>query len=81
MYVVCVVCVMQDWLSASARKVSLAGRPMEWVTPLGLPVVQPYHKIYHKSVCPFTYRTISIKVPFIACVYVYAFFCTCSHTA
>ena len=40
----------QDWLSASARKVSLAGRPMEWVTPLGLPVVQPYHKMYQKSV-------------------------------
>ena len=40
----------QDWLSASARTVSLAGRPMEWVTPLGLPVVQPYHKMYQKSV-------------------------------
>ena len=54
-YGVCVclcVCVwsIQDWLSASARKVSLAHRPMEWVTPLGLPVVQPYHKMYHKSV-------------------------------
>ncbi|CAI8019764.1 DNA-directed RNA polymerase, mitochondrial [Geodia barretti] len=23
---------------------------MEWVTPLGLPVVQPYHKMYQKSV-------------------------------
>ncbi|CAI8041868.1 DNA-directed RNA polymerase, mitochondrial, partial [Geodia barretti] len=41
---------IQDWLSASARKVSLAQRPMEWVTPLGLPVVQPYHKMYQKSV-------------------------------
>ena len=29
---------------------SLAGRPMEWLTPLGLPVVQPYHKASAKSV-------------------------------
>ncbi|XP_064396312.1 DNA-directed RNA polymerase, mitochondrial-like isoform X2 [Halichondria panicea] len=35
---------IQDWLASSARKVSLAGRPMEWITPLGLPIVQPYHK-------------------------------------
>ena len=41
---------MQDWLASSARKVSLAGRPMEWLTPLGLPVVQPYHKASSKIV-------------------------------
>ena len=40
----------QDWLSISARKVALAKRPMEWVTPLGLPVVQPYHKPQKKEV-------------------------------
>lgn len=42
--------VLQDWLASSARKVGLAGRPMEWLTPLGLPVVQPYHKVSAKSV-------------------------------
>lgn len=40
----------QDWLASSARKVSLAGKPMEWITPLGLPVVQPYHKQVTKQV-------------------------------
>ena len=40
----------QDWLASSARKVGLAGRPMEWLTPLGLPVVQPYHKPSSKVV-------------------------------
>ena len=41
---------LQDWLASSARKVGLAGRPMEWLTPLGLPVVQPYHKPSSKVV-------------------------------
>lgn len=40
----------QDWLASSARKAALAGRPMEWQTPLGLPVVQPYHKRSSKMV-------------------------------
>ncbi|KAL5483992.1 hypothetical protein EMCRGX_G020417 [Ephydatia muelleri] len=35
---------IQDWLTESARKIGRAGKPVEWVTPLGLPVVQPYHK-------------------------------------
>ena len=42
--------VSQDWLAASGRKVALAGHPMEWLTPLGLPVVQPYHKKVREEV-------------------------------
>lgn len=33
-----------SWLSTCARVVSLAGQPVNWVTPLGLPVSQPYRK-------------------------------------
>ena len=51
-----VYCHTQDWLSASARKVALAKRPMEWVTPLGLPVVQPYHKPYKRNVRKLTLK-------------------------
>ena len=46
----------QDWLASSARKVGLAGRPMEWLTPLGLPVVQPYHKMSTKLVSEVFYN-------------------------
>lgn len=34
----------QEWLAVSAKKISSAGKPVEWVTPLGLPIIQPYHK-------------------------------------
>jgi hypothetical protein len=35
----------------SARKISSAGKPVEWVTPLGLHIVQPYHKPTVTGVC------------------------------
>jgi len=36
---------IQDWLTDSAKIIcAVAGRNVEWVTPLGLPVVQPYVK-------------------------------------
>ena len=35
---------VQDWLSDSARKIAKAGHPVLWTTPMGLPVIQPYHK-------------------------------------
>ena len=41
---------IQDWLTESARLISKAGHTVEWVTPLGLPVVQPYHSASHKQV-------------------------------
>jgi len=40
---------IQDWLTECARIVSKTyGKPVEWVTPLGFPVVQPYHKAVKK---------------------------------
>lgn len=36
---------IQDWLTECARLISITcGKNVEWVTPLGLPVVQPYMK-------------------------------------
>nr|XP_051686095.1 DNA-directed RNA polymerase, mitochondrial [Oryctolagus cuniculus] len=35
---------IQHWLTESARLISHAGSAVEWVTPLGIPVVQPYHR-------------------------------------
>ena len=35
---------LQDWLTESARLISKCGHTVEWVTPLGLPVIQPYHR-------------------------------------
>jgi DNA-directed RNA polymerase len=35
---------IMDWLTQCARLVSLEGETMSWLTPLGLPVVQPYRQ-------------------------------------
>lgn len=35
---------IMDWLSACASIVASQGQPMAWVTPLGIPVVQPYRR-------------------------------------
>ncbi|KAL3047593.1 hypothetical protein OYC64_021729 [Pagothenia borchgrevinki] len=36
---------IQEWLAESAKLISKAGHSVQWVTPLGLPVIQPYHLI------------------------------------
>ncbi|GBN00636.1 DNA-directed RNA polymerase, mitochondrial [Araneus ventricosus] len=36
---------IQDWLTDCAEQITkVSGDPLKWVTPLGLPVIQPYHK-------------------------------------
>lgn len=36
---------IQDWFTESAKLIStVVGENVEWITPLGLPVVQPYSK-------------------------------------
>lgn len=49
------VCLLQDWLTESARLISKCGYTVEWVTPLGLPVVQPYHRT--------RFQVVSLKRP------------------
>ncbi|XP_041378476.1 DNA-directed RNA polymerase, mitochondrial-like isoform X2 [Gigantopelta aegis] len=39
---------IQDWLTTCAHLIStVCHKPVEWVTPLGLPVIQPYHRAVH----------------------------------
>lgn len=45
-----VIYVLQDWLTESARLISKSGHTVEWLTPLGLPVVQPYRRTRHQVV-------------------------------
>ncbi|EFA08534.1 DNA-directed RNA polymerase, mitochondrial [Tribolium castaneum] len=33
---------IQDWFTDCARLISMSGQHVEWVTPMGLPIVQPY---------------------------------------
>ncbi|CAG0894441.1 unnamed protein product [Darwinula stevensoni] len=36
---------IQDWLTECARLISaVCGQSVEWVTPLGFPIIQPYHR-------------------------------------
>ncbi|NXO02392.1 RPOM protein, partial [Rhinopomastus cyanomelas] len=35
---------IQNWLTESAKLISQSGQTVEWVTPLGLPVVQSYYR-------------------------------------
>eukprot|EP00055_Hartaetosiga_balthica_P000193 m.135922 g.135922 ORF g.135922 m.135922 type:complete len:1162 (-) comp10314_c0_seq1:1679-5164(-) len=35
---------IQKWLSRQAKMIAASGEPVAWITPLGFPVVQPYHK-------------------------------------
>ncbi|KAM8940293.1 DNA-directed RNA polymerase, mitochondrial [Pelodytes ibericus] len=35
---------IQQWLTESARMISQSGCTVEWQTPLGLPIIQPYHR-------------------------------------
>jgi DNA-directed RNA polymerase, mitochondrial len=43
---------IMEWLSTCAGLVAKEGQPMSWVTPLGLPVVQPYRRESGKQVGP-----------------------------
>uniref|UniRef100_A0A672LHW1 DNA-directed RNA polymerase n=1 Tax=Sinocyclocheilus grahami TaxID=75366 RepID=A0A672LHW1_SINGR len=40
---------IQEWLTESASLIAKSGRTVEWVTPLGLPIVQPYHRIKNQT--------------------------------
>ncbi|KYO42610.1 DNA-directed RNA polymerase, mitochondrial [Alligator mississippiensis] len=52
---------IQAWLTDSARLISQSGRTVEWVTPLGLPIVQPYHQSRRTSVRS-TMQAVTLKM-------------------
>ena len=35
---------IMEWLMAVSKLVAKEGQPMTWITPLGLPVLQPYRR-------------------------------------
>jgi len=41
---------IQEWLTIAAAQISLTGNCVDWVTPLGLPVIQPYHRETSESI-------------------------------
>ncbi|KAM4629230.1 DNA-directed RNA polymerase, mitochondrial [Polymixia lowei] len=52
---------IQDWLTDSARLISKSGRTVEWVTPLGLPIIQPYHRT-RNQVLKSTMQDINLQI-------------------
>lgn len=52
---------IQDWLTASAKLISKSGHTVEWVTPLGLPIIQPYHR-KRKQVVKTNLQTVSLQI-------------------
>ncbi|XP_074524126.1 DNA-directed RNA polymerase, mitochondrial isoform X2 [Halichoeres trimaculatus] len=52
---------IQDWLTESARLISKSGHTVEWVTPLGLPIIQPYHRI-RNQVVKSTMQNINLQI-------------------
>ncbi|XP_071377598.1 DNA-directed RNA polymerase, mitochondrial isoform X2 [Centroberyx affinis] len=52
---------IQDWLTDSARLISKSGCTVEWVTPLGLPIIQPYHRT-RNQVLKSTMQLINLQI-------------------
>uniref|UniRef100_A0A4X2JMP0 DNA-directed RNA polymerase n=1 Tax=Vombatus ursinus TaxID=29139 RepID=A0A4X2JMP0_VOMUR len=50
---------IQDWLTRSADCISKSGSSVQWVTPLGLPIIQPYHKTQKTIVSDSDFLTLS----------------------
>lgn len=41
---------IMDWLAEVSKRISMEGQVMSWITPLGLPVMQPYREESHYMV-------------------------------
>ncbi|XP_077964759.1 DNA-directed RNA polymerase, mitochondrial [Gasterosteus aculeatus] len=52
---------IQDWLTDCARLISKSGHTVEWVTPLGLPIIQPYHRT-RNQVLKSTIQLINLQI-------------------
>lgn len=54
---------VQNWLTESAKLIAQSGRTVEWVTPLGLPIIQPYYRSRSTVVsvqCEFSWHTLPV---------------------
>ncbi|XP_030074244.1 DNA-directed RNA polymerase, mitochondrial isoform X1 [Microcaecilia unicolor] len=51
---------IQLWLTESARMIAKSGSTVEWITPLGLPIVQPYHRT-RNTVFQSTFQSVCLQ--------------------
>mmetsp|Transcript_7811 Transcript_7811/g.7267 ORF Transcript_7811/g.7267 Transcript_7811/m.7267 type:complete len:299 (-) Transcript_7811:298-1194(-) len=51
---------IKDWFAKSAKTVAHTGDPVKWLTPLGLPCVQPYKYMSPKNVIKTVLQSISV---------------------
>ena len=51
---------IKEWFSKCAKVVASTGDPVKWLTPLGLPCVQPYKQIAAKSVVHTVIQSITL---------------------
>ncbi|XP_067414975.1 DNA-directed RNA polymerase, mitochondrial [Emydura macquarii macquarii] len=54
---------IQSWLTESAKFIAKSGNTVEWVTPLGLPIVQPYHRVKH-TMLKTNFQSLSLHVSY-----------------
>ncbi|KAI6072323.1 DNA-directed RNA polymerase, mitochondrial [Aix galericulata] len=51
---------IQHWLTESAKLIAQSGQTVEWVTPMGLPIVQPYYRV-RSTVLNSNMQNLSVK--------------------
>ncbi len=52
---------IKEWFSKSAKVVAGTGEPVKWITPLGLPCVQPYKSQSSKNIISTVIQSLSIS--------------------
>lgn len=53
----------KHWLTESAKLIAQSGQTVEWVTPMGLPIVQPYYRVRSTVVSVWWQSCIPSPVP------------------
>nr|XP_033811524.1 DNA-directed RNA polymerase, mitochondrial [Geotrypetes seraphini] len=54
---------IQSWLTECAKMIAKSGSFVEWISPLGLPIIQPYHHTKN-LVCRSALQSVSLKSTF-----------------
>lgn len=52
---------IKEWFAKCAKVVASTGEPVKWVTPLGLPCVQPYKYISQKNIVQTIIQNVQIS--------------------
>jgi DNA-directed RNA polymerase, mitochondrial len=51
---------IKDWFAKCAKSVAATGEPVKWITPLGLPCVQPYKSLRNSNIITTILQTLTI---------------------